>query len=560
MKLILLLVFSGVTASAQNYPQNYFINPMSGSLTISGNFGEPRDNHFHSGIDFTTRKQTKLKVYASASGYVSRIRVSAGGYGKAVYVTHPNGYMTVYAHLDHFADKLQQYVRKNQYAKQSFEMDLYPDRNLFPVKQGEVIAYSGNSGSSTAPHLHFEIRDASGESYPLNPLAFGIKVEDNVTPLIQSLAFYPLDLCCGLRGPKIFPVKQNTVTPDTIISAFNKLGFGVIVSDWMNGSDSDGDFGIYSLELQFDGKTIYSFQMNRLDFAEGRYANCAIDYARKKINKTKIYRAFLLPGNNAGIYKDVSDRGVIELKDSDVHDVTVTAKDFYGNAAVLHFRIKYVASVNSAPVVNYQKIFDWKEPNSITDDSIRLDFPANCFYDDFYFSYSKEEGKGKNYFSPVYFVGDIYTPLHKAFTIKIFSRKIPESLRSKALIVQQNNKTLRGKPSEWEGNYLLTLTNEMGEFCVMIDTVSPVIQSLNGKSNLHQPGNNIRFKISDNLSGIAKYNGYLDDKWVLMEFDAKSNTLTYTVESTLAKGDHSLKVVVEDGVKNKSSLTYKFKL
>lgn len=135
MKLILLLVFSGVTASAQNYPQNYFINPMSGSLTISGNFGEPRDNHFHSGIDFTTRKQTKLKVYASASGYVSRIRVSAGGYGKAVYVTHPNGYMTVYAHLDHFADKLQQYVRKNQYAKQSFEMDLYPDRNLFPVKQ-----------------------------------------------------------------------------------------------------------------------------------------------------------------------------------------------------------------------------------------------------------------------------------------------------------------------------------------------------------------------------------------------------------------------------------------
>ncbi len=558
--LLLALILLTVSSFSQTYPQNYFTNPLSSPLVISGNFGEPRANHFHTGIDFTTRKQINLKVLASASGYISRIRVSPFGYGKAIYITHPNGYMTVYAHLDHFTTDIQQYVRKKQYAKESFEVDLYPEKNLFQVKQGEVIAYSGNSGGSSAPHLHFEIRDAGGETYPLNPLAFGIKVQDNLSPKIQSLAFYPLDLCCGLRGPVIYKVNQGTVTPDTIISRFSKFGLGVQAGDWMNGSDSDGDFGIYSLELQLDGKSIFSFQNDRLDFAEGRYANCMIDYAQKKINKREIYRAFLLPGNQAGVYKDVLNRGMIELNDSIVHKATVTAKDFFGNTAAVTFYIKYSATENPAPSVSYQKIFDWQQPNSFTDDSIQLDFPAKCFYDDYYFNYLKENNSGKNIFSSVYTCGSSLTPLHKAFTIKILPRKIPDNLKSKALIVQKDNNTVSGKTSEWEGNYLVTLSIEMGKYQVMIDTVASVIQSLNGKVNLHQAGTNIRFKISDNLSGIAKYNGYLDGKWALMEYDAKNKLLTYTVENNLPKGEHTLKVIVEDGVKNKSSYSYKFKL
>jgi len=554
-----ILILLAANSFAQTYPLDYFINPLNNPLVISGSFGEPRTNHFHTGIDFTTRKQINLKVLASASGYVSRIRVSPFGYGKAIYITHPNGYMTVYAHLNHFSANIQQYVRQKQYAKESFEVDLYPDKNLFPVKQGEVIAYSGNSGGSSAPHLHFEIRDASGETYPLNPLAFGIKVQDNVTPKIQSVALYPLDLCCGLRGPTIYKANQGTVTPDTIVSKFSKLSFGVQAGDWMNGSDSDGDFGVYSLELNLDDNTIFSFKNDRLDFAEGRYANCMIDYTQKKLSKKEIYRTFLLPGNKAGVYQSVLNRGVIELNDSKAHKATITVKDFFGNSSTVSFHIKYIADENYAPITSYKKIFDWQQPNSFSDDSIQLDFPVKSFYDDFYFNCLKENSSEKNTFSSVYSCGDAFTPLHKAFTIKILPRKIPETLKTKALIVQKDNNSLSGKTSEWEGEYIVTLSTEMGKYQVMIDTVSPVIQSLNGKTNLYQTGANIRFKISDNLSGIAKYNGYLDGKWALMEYDAKNKSLTYTVENNLTTGEHTLKVIVEDGVKNKSSYTYKFK-
>ncbi|MBU6204925.1 MAG: M23 family metallopeptidase, partial [Bacteroidetes bacterium] len=236
------------------------INPLNGALIISGSFGEPRLNHFHTGIDFTTRGKTGLSVYAFDAGYVSRIKVSAIGYGKAIYITHPNGLISVYGHLSKFNDVIQSYVTTQQYKQQKSELELYPEASQFIIKKGELIAYSGNSGGSSAPHLHFEVRDAAGESFPLNPLKYNLDLKDTIKPTFRELAIYNLNEPSDMVNPRQYNLTtyqksyklQQRSTPDTITIPFNQVGVGVKVHDLANGCDSDGYFGVYRLQMNVD--------------------------------------------------------------------------------------------------------------------------------------------------------------------------------------------------------------------------------------------------------------------------------------------------------------------
>jgi hypothetical protein len=324
-------------ATAQ--PANYFRNPLDIPISLSANFGEIRTDHFHTGFDIRTGGKTGLKVYAAAEGYVSRIKVSAGGFGNALYITHPNGYMTVYGHLEKFNSAISKYVKEQQYAKESFEVELFPDATKFPVKKGDVIALSGNSGSSGGPHLHFEIRDASGESYPLNPASF-LKLYDTIPPVFKLLWLsstekmndQPLKFAVKKSGSVFVPLN------DSITINAQSVGIGVEVYDYMN--HTSNDYGVYEIAEKVDGKTIYSVKFDRLDFSNGRYVNAYTDYQEERRSGQLIQRLFRLPGDKNSIYHDLTNDGKIMLVDTLYHKVIVQASDAYGNAATLSFYIR----------------------------------------------------------------------------------------------------------------------------------------------------------------------------------------------------------------------------
>src|ERR1043165_6921117 len=281
----------------ENYPKNDFRSPVDTAISLAGNFGEIRPNHFHAGFDIRTNGREGMPVYAVADGYVSRIKISAYGYGKALYISHPNGYTTVYGHLRELDSDIGLFLKKLQYAKQAFEVDTLLSPGVLPVKKGELIALSGNTGGSQEPHLHFEVRDSKTEM-PINPYLFGYRIADTVKPRITQLAVYPMDGQSTVNGKhlskKIAPVykkgKYTFLKGDTITVSGN-IGFGIECYDTENRAASRN--AVYSIELQSGGKRVFYYEMKQFSFENSRYVNAHIDYASKQKHDTKIKKCFL---------------------------------------------------------------------------------------------------------------------------------------------------------------------------------------------------------------------------------------------------------------------------
>ncbi|MEI7801530.1 MAG: hypothetical protein WCI97_02675 [Bacteroidota bacterium] len=377
-----------------------------------------------------------------------------------------------------------------------------------------------------------------------------------------------------LAEEKLYPVTKTgneyTVTP-TIAVNKSKTEIGVRAKDFMDASDADGDFGIYSIHSSMDGKEFYSFSLDKLDFSEGRYCNAHIDYAENKMKDIQIYRNFILPGNKSSIYKNVLNRGILELTDTLKHSIEITVKDYAGNSSVLKFKIKKSSTVNKSaeiPSKGFAKLFKWNEENSYSTDSLKITMPAGNLYQDLYFSCRKKTHAAGKIKSPTYAVGDPFTPIHNAVTLAILPTNISENLKSKAVICFRNFKgSVSGKTTNWNGNYCETKIREFGDYYVTLDTTPPTVTVL---SMIEQTltDNNIKVKITDNLSGVTKYNGYIDGEWILMELDFKTNTLTWnrnavisgTMEKTFSAGEHIFKLVVADEVGNTTTKTIKFKI
>ena len=545
------------------YPQNYFQSPLEINLELSGSFGEPRSDHFHTGDDFRTMGKEGLPVFASAGGYISRIKVSAYGYGNVLYITHPNGYMTVYGHLKKFNDNVQAWVKQQQYAKQSFEVDLYPDASLFKVNQGDIIALSGNSGSSQAPHLHFEIRNADGESTPLNPMLFGLMPTDYRSPVFDKLEVYPYYSTQQIIGePKPFDLiefGENTFYPTQLIVVSNPdVAFASKVIDF--GVSGGPDYGLYNLQTTFDSVVIFEFKIDELNFAEGRYANAEIDYGLKTESGDMYYRSFVLPGNNSKIYTSKPNNGWIHLNDTLQHEVVITASDFYGNKSQLYFYVKYKPGTITEPIGASANFFKWNEENIYKTDSLQITFPVGVFYENFWFQFNQST-KSNSALSPVYKVHNNDIPLHDYFSVKILPANIPYSLRDKVVIAfSKKNYGFVGKTTTWEGQWLTCKARDFGYFTVAIDTFSPTIKIVSGKNGQSAvSGTHFIFNMHDSLSGITSFNGYLDGHWVLLEHDGKTDNLIYTVGEKISAGEHILEIVVEDETGNQKNLNFKFK-
>jgi len=541
------------------------INPLNGALIISGSFGEPRLNHFHTGIDFTTRGKTGLSVYAFDAGYVSRIKVSAIGYGKAIYITHPNGLISVYGHLSKFNDVIQSYVTTQQYKQQKSELELYPEANQFIIKKGELIAYSGNSGGSSAPHLHFEVRDAAGESFPLNPLKYNLDLKDTIKPTFRELAIYNLNEPSDMVNPrqynlttyqKSYKLQQRT-TPDTITIPFNQVGVGVKVHDLANGCDSDGYFGVYRLQMNVDNIKVYEFAMNRLDFNEGRYANCHIDYKQKKKNKEQFYRCYLLPGNKAAIYDAVLNRGIIQLGKGEVKKVEIISSDYFNNTSNVVFYITTSSNgyVQAVPPIGL--LVKHNESKSWGNTRIKLTFDSGTFYDQTYLKI--DSNKLPSAYSTSYQIHNEYTPLHKSFSLSIklnnYNTQLPES---KFVLVRiKENGSVSAYKSTVANGWVSANPKELGTFYIASDTITPKITPTNFTPGQSTKNKMLTLKITDNLSGIETYNFYVDNQWIVADYDAKNDLISIDISKQLS-GEHILKAVVVDAVGNKKINTFKF--
>lgn len=563
--LFIVIIISPVNAQ-NNFPQNYFRSPLDITPLLAATFGEPRENHFHSGLDLKTFNKEGLPVHAVADGYVSRIKISPNGYGKAIYITHPEfgGYVSVYGHLQKFNTAIGNHTLKKQYEKESFEIDLALKGNELPVKKGDIIAFSGNSGGSSAPHLHFEIRNGITEN-PMNALLFGLKVQDNITPVIEELEIYFFD------NPLYTPtsIKMKNVPSLLKINA-DKIGFGIKTFDQSDQSDNRN--GIYSLEMKMDNTTLYSFKMNEFSFADTRFANAHCDFSEYKINGSWFYKCFLSEYNELKIYDSVFNRGIVDLSDNQLHNLEISVKDFAGNQSFLKFLVqKDVSSVKQT--LSPKKIdllpvflFGTKNKNYFQNEEINLQFPTHSFYDPFYFQYSNSDTSSNDVFSLVHHVHNFTVPLNHSYSVAIKTKNLPESLKNKVILVCRDGKgKISTKGGNIQGESIVTTSREFGDFFVVIDTVPPNItpQNISNPKKLSRE-KEIRIKISDELSGIKSYRATVDGKWILMDYDAKNNLLIHHFDNDelplrkIEQGEHQLILTLQDERKNQSVLTINF--
>ncbi len=558
MKVTFLFLFLLIFMRSARADHPPFHSPIDIPMQITGSFGELRSNHFHAGIDIRTNGQIGLPIYSGEKGSVSRISVSPSGYGLALYIEHPNGYTTVYGHLDRFAPKIATWVREKQYERKKFALNLEPEKGAIAVERGELIGWSGNSGSSGGPHLHYEIRNSKSER-PINPFLLGFKVPDTKSPVINSLHFFPLSNNSHVSG-LIRKTRYNTVLyngiyhPEktTVFNAYGEIGLGVEVIDYIDGTWSK--CGIYHFEMKVDSKTVFSFSLDSLNYNLSSHFLSHIDYAHKTKGGATIHRAFKQPGNRLEIYGLNLNHGIITIETGKTYPVEIKISDFAGNASVLKFSIKGV-NPTPHPPKNALRNFRFNSSNSYRDEQLALTLPEGALFDDLDFHYQNTDSVPSWAFSPIHQVHTDDVPLGKPVNLAIKTMNLPDSLETKALIVKIDPS---GRKNNMGGNFkngwVETTVRSFGNYCITIDRTPPVITplSIKGKNTLTEP-NRIRFRITDNLSGIDTYTGTIDDEWVLFEYDQKSNTLTYNFDDKLIKGKrHDLKLLLVDSKNNAS--------
>jgi len=538
-------LFAQQIFSNNKYPLTYFRQPLDITPpALAGSFGEIRGNHFHSGIDFRTNQREGYPVYAVADGYVSRLRVQNSGFGQALYVNHPNGFTSVYGHVQRFAPKIATIVKNLEYEKKSFEIDEFPDQMLIPVRKGEVIAWSGNRGSSGGPHLHFEIRDSKTEE-TINPQFFGIDIPDNIPPVIYSLYAYKLN---GKPFTENTPKQAIAITGSNgsykaaPVSLIGEIGFGVVTTDRHNGLS--GLNGVYSIQLELDGKMIYTSALERFAFEDSKAINSHIDYPTFLNTKRSIQKSFVEPGNPLSIYSNLVNSGKVNFTDGEIHQLKYIITDSKGNASTLSFAVHSGAS--ALPVTNIPAgiVFGYNKVNEFNNDEIKLVFPLGTLYNDLNFTYKKTSKPAGNAWSNIHQIHNRYTPLHTGFELSIKADNLPEELREKALIVNTNGSSQGGS---FVNGVVKANPRNFGSFYIAVDTIAPRIIPTNISEGKNMSGlSKILFKISDNLSGLKNFSGYIDGKWVLMEFDAKTATLWHSFDERTTAGKHNLELVVSD--------------
>jgi hypothetical protein len=554
--LLILLLFQ-FSYGQEKYPKDAFRSPLDIPLILAGTFGELRSNHFHSGIDIKTQQRQGLPVYTIADGTVTRIKVSHWGYGKALYVAHPNGYTSVYAHLQKFSPEIEAYVKEVQYQKRSYEIEVFPEYGQLKVYKDSLVAYTGNTGGSSGPHLHFEIRSSLSEK-PTNPLLYGLEVRDATNPTLEALYAYPIssDAVVNQSEERVqIPLNRQAdgTYLATEVKAVGTIGFGVAAFDRQDLAANQN--GLYELEQKVNGKVTSAFDFDDFSFGETRLINTLIDYEYLSKYRRRIQRCFRVNGNGLSIYKVLENDGKITVQPGLNYSVEISLKDLAGNSTRVIIPIE---GTREAPQQTREKFISEHyiaavKPNNFDLGKAKVYFPANTFYEDFYIDLKS--------------VGDTITihnntvPVHKNFTVSFHTDEYDESFLKSAFIARLDEKMRPDYNKTYKrGNTFSIRTRALGTYTLVADTVPPSVRPRNFKSK--QWLNNYKYlslTISDDLSGIASYEATLNGEWILMEYEPKNRTITYNFDDKiLDKKQCDLKVVVTDNVGNSTTFTSSF--
>ena len=535
-------------AQAPNVPVDYFDDPLQVPLALAGTFGELRSNHFHSGLDIKTQQREGLPVYASAEGYVSRINVAHYGYGKALYIQHPNGYTTVYAHLKNFSPKIEEYIKKLQYQKESYEVEVYPTASELPIERGELVANSGNTGGSGGPHLHFEIRD--GEQRPMNPLMFGIELEDTRAPIVSAVFVYPTGEDAHVNGSaqrqrlRLIPQQDGSFKAEKI-EACGEIGFGITAVDQLNAAPNHN--GVYRIESSANGNKIFQANFERFSFAETRHLNQLIDYGYFTQNSSRIQKLFVEPSNPLSIYSHLDNQGYLNVKDSLSYNYTIKVSDFEGNERIVNIPVegknRTDIKKDPAPLTDY--FVPANEGAQFEANGIDVYIPKNSLYQDAYLDIKFEDEKLT--------LHEDVIPIHTNITIGFDVSKYNPEDREQMFIASLNK---WGRPSysttTKEGDRFTTKTRSFGTYTLARDTQAPRVVPVNFRDGQWISNNkDLKVKISDDLSGINSYRATVNGKFILMEYEYKQNLLTHDfADGVVTETENQLKIEVTDNVGN----------
>ena len=554
--LVSTVFFSTFLIAQSNVPQDYFSSPLDIPMILSGSFGELRSNHFHSGLDIKTQQREGFPILAPADGYVKRIKVAHYGYGKALYLQHPNGYTTVFAHLQRYANDIQDYVKEQQYKKETFEFEAFPSDKLLQVKKGEIIGYTGNSGSSGGPHLHFEIRDPA--SRPMNPMLFGIEIPDTKAPLVSGLFAYPTSEGAHVNSnsnrQKLRLIKQKDGSyKSEKITAHGKIGFGVETNDQQNGASNKN--GAYQIKTAFNGTEKFTVLFDKFSFDETRYLNRYIDYEYFETNRDRVQKLFRQENNPLSVIVGEEENGYVTVEDGFTSEYTIEITDFKNNTT--RIVIPITGALDESPKakeVNETEHYVYhKEGTSISKGKFSIYIPSGSLYEN---TYLNIESKGDT----LHFHEDI-VPVHKNITINVDASNYDAADISKLYIGLLNR---RGLPSynntSRNGTKLSTRTRTFGDYVLAIDTTPPTVKAVNFDDEKWISSNTtLKVKIQDDLSGISSYRATVNGKFILMEYNYKTNVLTYDFDDDVVSDtENNLKVIVVDNVGNSTTFEATF--
>lgn len=544
---------------AHNLLAQYAV-PLRIPLLLSANFTEFRANHFHSGVDFKTGGGTNLPVYSVEQGYVSRISVSPSGYGLALYVDHPDGHTSVYGHLNRFASKIQEYVRTKQYEQETFKIDIQVPRGLFPVQRGELIAYSGDTGSSGGPHLHFEIRDTKTE-FLINPLLFyKDQIKDTRAPEFQAVMIYPIapsGIVNNAVSPQRIPISigrgGKPIASTREVDVWGRIGIGLKALDRMDGTYNS--YGVTSVKLDLDGKEIFSYMNTTYSFLVGRMYNSVINYQSWRERNEFFLKSFIEPGNTFPFYKTVNN-GYVDINQERDYHFHYTVEDLHGNRSEYDFVLKgkkqTVPERKKSP-----NVFVWNKDNSFSTDDFSLQIPKGNLYNSIYFTFT--ESPSSLYLSNECSVNNFYVPLHTFCDLRIKVDKDTSANKSQYGIVQISKKGRSWVGGRYENGFVRAGIRDLGDkYAVFYDNKAPVISPLSPA--VWNKRGAIRISVADNLSGVQQVRGTIDGKFALFENDVKSPVYTYRMDkSRIGSGkQHELKFVASDACGNSAEYSYSF--